>query len=327
MITYKDTILILQPISMFIEKFFKLYASICFMLAFLFFNNSFASDSNQSYCLSEFNNLKTTLDQNKVQMTTVVADSSGVTPFLMVNANINGKNYILWEHLNGEFKGYALRENIGFDYNTDRSYAGPLSWHPTRIWDKLFDPKTTLSGYSCVLAGRTRVAGHKASLIKLTPQDGFRYLYVIAKDDETALPIELILINPKTSTIVSRITSLDTKHIKYIDFPIKDEQFDKFEEQKNLNPDRKLIALSELNIPQYFKLVDMGRFDNDVGVYQTFSDGLISYRVYKTNATSAFFPVANKGAIIVLRKIVNNKEYAVVGEIPLELAELVLSKL
>ena len=49
--------------------------------------------------------------------------------------------------------------------------------------------------------------------------------------------------------------------------------------------------------------------------------------MYKTQASTNFFPFANKGTVIVFRKIFKNAEYAVVGDIPPELAEFVLSKL
>lgn len=303
-----------------INKFFT--ASTLCVLAFLFVTKA---NAQENYCLYEFNGLRTALDQNKVQMKAIVSDGLEVNPYLMVNANINNKSYVIWEQLTGEFQGYALRDLIGFDYNTDRNYRGPLSWHATRIWDKLFDPQTKIEGYSCVIAGRTRIAGQKASLIKLTPQDGKRYIYVIAKDDETSLPIELITISPYTGNIISKITSLDTKLIKYIDFPIKDEVFDNYK-QTTTRDLTNVEPLSELNIPAFFKLIDANTLKNST-YYQTFSDGLSSFRVYKTQASTNFFPFANKGSVIVYRKIFKNIEYAVVGNIPPELAEFVLSKL
>ena len=80
------------------------------------------------------------------------------------------------------------------------------------------------------------------------------------------------------------------------------------------------------DFPSFFKLVDAGTLENNV-YYQSYSDGLSSFRVYKTQASTNFFPFANKGTVIVFRKIFKNAEYAVVGDIPPELAEFVLSKL
>lgn len=302
-----------------IKRFFT--ASALCALAFLF-----SANAQENYCLYEFNSLRNTLDQNKVQMKTIVSDGLGVNPYLMLKANINNRSYVIWEQLTGEFQGYALRDLVGFDYNTDRNYTGSLSWHSTHIWDKLFDPSTKIEGYSCVIAGRTRIAGQKASLLKLTPQDGKRYIYVIAKDDETSLPIELITLSPYTGNIISKITSLDTKLIKYIDFPIKDELFDNYETTDKTTDLSNVKQLAELNIPSFFKLVDAGTLENNV-YYQSYSDGLSSFRVYKTQASTNFFPFANKGTVIVFRKIFKNAEYAVVGDIPPELAEFVLSKL
>ncbi len=112
-----------------------------------------------------------------------------------------------------------------------------------------------------------------------------------------------------------------------VSFP--NEVFDGIEK---LSPKRSISEeqWQELVIPPNFSLEYTGiqRFSEDKSLrFQAFSDGLVEFRVYKDSPTSVQIPSASDGSLTVYRARTDEYEYAVVGEIPLELSALVLSKL
>ena len=287
--------------------------------------------SQEQLCQQEFRQLRSALDASRLQMTVVASDAAGHSPYVMLRARIRGMSYVSWEHLNGEIRGYALRDLSGYDYSRDRNYAGALTVHPTRIWDRLFDSGTGLHGYSCVIAGRTRLMGRRVSLIKLTPRDGLRFVYVVAKDDENALPVELAVVDPVQAKLISKFTVVRTEFIaSSASFEVNDALHDRYA----LPPPAAAPAAGpgEFRIPEAFTLVDSGSIDDpeQAGAgctYQMYSDGILTFQVFKARGGSNYFPVASHGPVLVLKKQARLHEYTVVGEIPAALAEYVLSRL
>lgn len=305
-------------------------ASIVSILAFLFSAGAYAADVSEDYCNHEFGKLRRTLQSQQLQMTIVAFDGEGVNPFTMLRGMANGKNYISWEHLSGEIRGYSMRNDEGYNYNLDRNLTGALTFHPSSIWDRIFSVSTPLKGYSCVIAGRTRAVGRKVSLIKLAPQDGLRYIYVVSKDDETDLPVELMVVDPGNSSIVSKYTVIDSRQPEEFALDRNDSLYDKYRPQKKGGEKR--AGLTEFNIPDVFRITDSGRIQNKDNpdedyVFQKYSDGIITFQVVKSRSDTNFIPIASQGGILILKKQVNQNEYAVVGMIPRALAEHILSKL
>lgn len=298
------------------------------LLTFFYAANSFAQ-TEEAKCFSAFNELRTNYLKAEKQMTVSVSNSSGMTLHRLLHIYKDNKSISYWENLNGEIRGYALKGDVGFDFNQDKEYAGPLTWHQTLIWDRLFNSDTDLTGFSCVLTGRTRVAGQKVSLIRLAPKDSYRYGYLIAKDDVSALPVELAVLSPN-SGIITKITVNSVSPVDGLNLDLS--VFDNLSEQNSVNNKEENSFLEiwpELNIPKEYKLVEEGEIDDNGALvpYQLFSDGLTTFRVYKNAKTSVVIPALTNGTISILRKSSGDYEYAVVGEIPILFAESVLSDL
>lgn len=194
-------------------------------------NESFYTRINHQYddsslCMNSFNETRVALTRGSAQSIIILSGDGNIFPFISLHSLAhNGNRYVLWQSLNGDIRGYALRNGKGFDYVNVMSNAMPLTWHPTLIWDNLFGSDKELKNYSCVLTGRTRVMGKKVSLIRLIPQEGLRFSFIVAKDDESDFPIELTLIDNKGS-IASRLTTIESRSIGGGDFPVQDEFFD-----------------------------------------------------------------------------------------------------
>ena len=383
------------------------------------YGGSGALDSHQdaaSLCMSSFNETRDRVMQGTSQSVIVLSGDNNLVPYLTLQSSgANGNHYVLWQALNGDVRGYALRNGKGFDYTGSNIVPNPLSWHPTLIWDNLFGSKKELKNYSCVLTGRTRVMGRKVSLIRLIPQEGLRYSFILAKEDESDFPIELTLIDNK-GNVASRLTTMDSRSIGGIDFPIKDNIFDDVEASEHryvsknkssnkhitdsassdpatilsdkvaisseslsakgvdaisndvtpptlgssqslgagasLNNDgsdssiiksvveqgkelsdsvvaqEQLLSWKELNIPNVFTLVSHGKYEESGPecYFQEYSDGITSFRVYRNQRSSIFYPVLTNGSLTIVRRNSLNYEFSVVGEVPVALAEYVLSK-
>lgn len=284
-----------------------------------------AADETFSACLDEFAGLQEAYFNFSGQFTVVSSEPNSLTPYQLLKVRQNNRSYSLWEHLNGEIRGYALRDGKGFDFNQAQAAVSGLNWHPTLIWDRLLARDSRISDYVCVFTGRSRVAGHKVSLLRLTPQDGLRYGYVIAKDDDTKLPVEISVVDPDGG-IVSQLLALGQVSNDSMQFPMDDTWFDRLAAEEGKAGG---FPWAELQIPRAFALIAAGRMliGSEQVDFQEYFDGLSSFRVYRAPKTSVLLPALNNGPLSILRKPSHIYEYAVVGEIPVRLAEQILSQI
>lgn len=281
-----------------------------------------AADDN---CMRIFENMQQRVSSSDLSFTATAGDIRAISPYSYQHAVRNGHEYVQWRTLNGEAQGYALRDLDGFDFNEDRDLKAPLSFHITQFFDRLVSKHTKLMGYQCIFSGRTRLNGRKVSLLRLLPGNDQRYGFALAIDDDSYLPVELNLVSPEGNG-VTKISATDIKHGISFHIP-SDDDFDKYALLKTAKTD-KLDPWGFLKIPAYFKMVSQGAIqmpEGDVCPYQQFSDGLFSFSVYINSLSSVTMPEISAGAVSVYRMHDKNREYAVVGEIPMELAKSILS--
>lgn len=187
-------------------------------------------------CIDSFNETRSKVLGSNTQSILMLSSPNGISPYITLQTTSDEKRrYILWQTLNGEIRGYALRDGKGFDYTNSANTPLPLSWHPTLIWDNLLSSNKEPRNYSCVLTGRTRVMGKRVSLLRLIPQEGLRYSFMIAKEDESDFPVELTIIDHE-GKVASRFTVMDSRIITGVTFPVPDSVFDSVEitEQPNI---------------------------------------------------------------------------------------------
>lgn len=113
-----------------------------------------------------------------------------------------------------------------------------------------------------------------------------------------------------------------------LSFP--DETFDRVEKLSNKKKQNDLTIWPELTIPKPFTIESEGiqkQADGTELEYQSFTDGMVEFKVYKNSVSSLNIQSATDGTLTVLRRNSVKNEYAVVGEIPLELSAIVLSKI
>ncbi|MBE6423976.1 MucB/RseB C-terminal domain-containing protein [Succinivibrio dextrinosolvens] len=308
------------------KRLFEITAGVVCTAVFLFINTASASDVEQ--CELDFNSLKDTYVNSNIEATVIQSAQSEMEPLSLVHLNKNGIPYTTWKSLNNEVSGYSIRKNKGFDYNQNRGFVGPLIWHQTLIWDKIFSNESNLNGYDCSILGRTRLAGRKVTVLRLSPVDEIRYGFIVSKDADTNLPVELAVISPNQSVVAKfTVTAVHSTAALNLSFP--DETFDRIEKMSKVE-ESSPTAWSELVIPTNFSIKRQGEEESSEGnkiSYQIFSDGIVEFKVYKNNKSSLNIVSATDGTLSVMRKNSKFNEYAVVGEIPLDLCSLILSKI
>lgn len=308
------------------KRLFEITAGVVCTAVFLFINTASASDVEQ--CELDFNSLKDTYVNSNIEATVIQSAQSEMEPLSLVHLNKNGIPYTTWKSLNNEVSGYSIRKNKGFDYNQNRGFVGPLIWHQTLIWDKIFSNESNLNGYDCSILGRTRLAGRKVTVLRLSPVDEIRYGFIVSKDADTNLPVELAVISPNQSVVAKfTVTAVHSTAALNLSFP--DETFDRIEKMSKVE-ESSPTAWSELVIPTNFSIKRQGEEESSEGnkiSYQIFSDGIVEFKVYKNNKSSLNIVSATDGTLSVMRKNSKFNEYAVVGEIPMDLCSLILSKI
>src|SRR5574344_420434 len=306
--------------------FFK--TAMVFTLAVLSSLNSVYAEQKDQ-CQLAVENLKNTYANSNIEATVINSDHTEMTPYALVHFSKNNISYSPWKSLNNEVACYALRQDKGLDFNQNQGFVGPLVWHQSLIWDKLFSKKTYLKGYDCNILGRTRLAGRKVTVLRLSPVDELRYSYIVSKDDDTNLPVELAVLSPNQS-VATKFTTTAVHSTASLQLTFPDETFDRVDKLSVKKTENKLTSWPELTIPGNFSMEYEGKQEQAEGVildYQSFTDGLVEFRVYKNSVTTISVTSATDGTLSVLRKKNNKNEYAVVGEIPLELSNLILSKI
>ncbi|MGN0909499.1 MAG: MucB/RseB C-terminal domain-containing protein [Succinivibrio sp.] len=301
----------------------KTACSVALFAVLFFLNPARAADDG---CMEGFVKARQDFGASSVKFTAGVGDQRGMFPFAYRHVARDGREYVLWRSLNGAVAGYAMRDLSGFDFNEDKGARAPLTWHPSQVFDRLMSPKTKLQGYQCVFSGRTRLNGRKVSLIRLIPTSDQRYGFAVALDDEQGIPVEVNVTTP-SGAVALKISAADASADSSPDPVLSDAEFDHFSlsrpaAQKNLEP------WGFIKVPRYFTMVSEGSVqmdDGNVSPYQQFSDGLFTFRVYINSRSSLYLQEASAGTISVYRTQDANREYAVTGEIPMELARQVLS--
>ena len=208
------------------KRFFEITAGVVCTAVFLFINTASASEVEQ--CVLDFNSLKDTYVNSNIEATVIQSAQSEIEPLSLVHLNKNDIPYTTWKSLNNEVSGYSIRKNKGFDYNQNRGFVGPLIWHQTLIWDKIFSNESNLNGYDCSILGRTRLAGRKVTVLRLSPVDEIRYGFIVSKDADTNLPVELAVIAPN-QTVVAKFTVTAVHSTAALNLSFPDETFDRIE--------------------------------------------------------------------------------------------------
>jgi sigma-E factor negative regulatory protein RseB len=184
--------------------------------------------------------------------------------------------------------------------------------------------------YDLISAGKSRILGRPAQIIRIVSKDHHRYGYWLWLDQETGLLLKMALITRKGQLLeqiqfthlditeqpadsLQQLANAELPHV--IDIP-KNEQDAEFAWQvtwlpagfQRIKADRHRISITKQPVE-----------------FMLFSDGLVDFSVYVSPSAEGRRDTeyVNDGATVVLNQVVNGKEVSVVGKIPAETSKMI----
>ncbi len=266
----------------------------------------------------------------------ILQSGEDVLSFRYRHANDNGKEYAQLLHLDATREEMILQEDtVGYfgDYQ-------PFSLQTSRILDNLpsviYTDFEQLTGYTFVDAGKSRVADHVARVIRVVPQDDFRYQYLLWIDEDNHLLLQSQLLDRDQNVLelFRVIQSVEDEQLLYIVEPIRTlilptlitakEQ----EEQSQLSWHLKWI-------PTGFKPLAMGRQRLSEVLLaeqvesQLYSDGLFSFTVYVVQNKGVSFDGQfwREGKTGIYSQTIGDQDVIIVGEIPVASARHIVQQI
>lgn len=249
----------------------------------------------------------------------------------------NGKAYAQLLRLDNAREEIILRDNMV-------SYFGefqPFSLPSNQILDDLPSVLQTdfgqLSGYAFIDAGRTRVADRLARVIRIIPQDAFRYQYELWIDEENYLLLRCDLLDRDRQILeqFKVIQSVVDEHLSDIIEPINSLILPTL-----IQPEQKIsLQLSWYPswVPHGFQAVavtkqtlsEMLLDEREQVESQLYSDGLFSFTIYVVQNKGLIFneQFLRQGKTSIYSQTVGDKDVVIIGDIPLVSARHIVQEI
>lgn len=213
----------------------------------------------------------------------------------------------------------------------------PFSLKADHILDNLpsvlYADFSRLEGYTLVDLGRSRVANRVARTIRISPNDDFRYQYLLWIDEENHLLLKSELLDRDKNVLESFrvLQSIVDDGLQEIIPPIAalvlPEVISGVESEIRLNWKPKWL-------PKGFKLKSSGTpslavFSTESVESQFYSDGLFSFTIYLTDnqGTAIEEQFWRDGKTSVYSQTVGDKDIVIIGEIPISSARHILQEI
>lgn len=250
-----------------------------------------------------------------------------VTSLRYRHAYSSGREYAQLLHLDDLREEVILRDD-------KVSYFGdfqPFSLRNSHIVDNLpsvlCSRFSDLKGYHFVDAGRGRIADRLARIIRIVPQDDFRYQYVLWIDVETNLLLRSDLLD-RDNTILEQFRVLQNSvsdELLAIVEPVEQMILPTFIETK-INQSHRLqwqpqwvptgfkrLAQTKQHLPE-IQLADSGEIES-----QLYSDGLFSFTIYVLKNQGVAFDEQfwREGKTSIYSQTLGENDVVIIGEIPL----------
>lgn len=262
-----------------------------------------------------------------------------------------GDEAVSWRyrHAQSENKRYAqllkldnARQEIILQHN-QIGYFGefaPFSLQAEQILDNLpsviYTDFNRLQGYTMLDLGRSRVANRVARIIRLLPNDDFRYQYLLWIDEETHLLLKSELLDRDKNRL---------EEFRVLKSSVDDELQEIIEPISELVLPTQVEAKSDyippMNwkpkwLPKGFELKSSGRPSihgtlsySDFIESQFYSDGLFSFTIYLADNKGVPFEEQfwRDGKTSVYSQTVGDNDVIIIGEIPIASARHILQEI
>lgn len=261
----------------------------------------------------------------------ILQQDIGVESFRLRHTFSNDKEYAQLLNLDHNREEIILK-------NKNVSYLGynfrPFSLNSPHIFDNLpnvlYADYDNLKGYAFVEAGKDRISDRIAKVIRILPNDDFRYAYTLWIDEETHLLLKSQL-QSRDNTVLEEFRVLQLYQspelemianvIESLVLPAltstkKDEVKSPYEwEAKWLPTGFELVKDQTATGASY-------QFESDYVDSRLYSDGLSNLTIYVMPSQGVNFNeyAWQQGKLTVLNQTVNDKDIVIIGDIPLSSA-------
>lgn len=253
-----------------------------------------------------------------------------VEPKRFSHGVVDGQQISYLSHLNGPPKEYVQRgEHISFFEPEIEPYtlkSGHFQGNFFQLVQQDIDKLT--ASYEFVLAGRGRIAGRPAQVVRMSPKDNDRYGYLLWLDRNTSLPLRVDTLD-LDGELVEQMMTISLRTYKQATPWIQELTIVNLPAIVNV-PTHNQEQLSPWQIgwqPKGFELIAQDRHSlpviEDSVDYLMLSDGVAIISIYIEPAQGKpreLMPVARKGATNLITAQIKGSMITVVGEIPAETA-------
>lgn len=265
------------------------------------------------------------LREKEFKASIIQLQADHIRPLVYLHGKVNNQEVAFLEYLNGPPKNAVRVGNrVTFIEHDEPAYS-IVSNHIQGVWPAAFSANMAdlEVGYQFVLGGRTRIAGRPGQMIRLLPNDEFRYGFQIWLDMQTYLPLRYDMLT-QDKQLLEQIMVIEL--IEFSEPPAilleayKQEWpavIDQAERQDGQNWQFSwLPAGFTVLVRDHHRLIG----SHESVEYIALTDGLANISVYVARAGMSPLPeelITRNGLSLVSEKV-GNAEVVVVGKVPTE---------
>ncbi|ABI39923.1 sigma E regulatory protein, MucB/RseB [Shewanella sp. MR-4] len=265
------------------------------------------------------------LQEKEFKASIIQLQADHIRPLVYLHGKVNNQEVAFLEYLNGPPKNAVRVGNRVTFIEHDQPAYSILSNHIQGVWPAAFSSKMSdlEVGYQFVLGGRTRIAGRPGQMIRLLPNDEYRYGFQIWLDMDTYLPLRYDMLT-QDKQLLEQLMVIELIELNeppsILQEAYKQEWpavIDQAERQDGQNWQFSwLPAGFSVVVRDHHRLIG----SHEAVEYIALTDGLANISVYVARAGSTPLPeelITRNGLSLVSEKV-GNAEVVAVGKVPTE---------
>ena len=265
------------------------------------------------------------LKEKEFKASIIQLQADHIRPLVYLHGKINNQEVAFLEYLNGPPKNAVRVGNrVTFIEHDEPAYS-IVSDHIQGVWPAAFSAKMAdlEVGYQFVLGGRSRIAGRPGQMIRLLPNDEFRYGFQVWVDMETYLPLRYDMLTQDKQLLeqIMVIELIELSEPPAILLEAYKQEWpaviDQAERQDGQNWQFSwLPAGFTVVVRDHHRLIG----SQETVEYIALTDGLANISVYVARAGTSKLPeeLITRNGLSLVSENVGNAEVVAVGKVPTE---------
>ncbi|GIU07389.1 MucB/RseB C-terminal domain-containing protein [Shewanella morhuae] len=265
------------------------------------------------------------LKEKEFKASIIQLQADHIRPLVYLHGKVNNQEVAFLEYLNGPPKNAVRVGNrVTFIEHDEPAYS-IVSDHIQGVWPAAFSAKMAdlEVGYQFVLGGRSRIAGRPGQMIRLLPNDEFRYGFQVWVDMETYLPLRYDMLTQDKQLLeqIMVIELIELSEPPAILLEAYKQEWpaviDQAERQDGQNWQFSwLPAGFSVVVRDHHRLIG----SQETVEYIALTDGLANISVYVARAGTSKLPeeLITRNGLSLVSENVGNAEVVAVGKVPTE---------